>query len=318
MESLSNGETHYEVLDLPPEATRDEIRDSYRRLIGELGGGVKPGNELDTQRGRLREALEVLNHPMRRAAYDRRIGASPGGDEHISLEDIKNEEPIRLSTAEEARAMRPEVPGINERARAAADAVALSYELRKQEASRSKVEESQAEPPSARSGAVMPTLEGYPVVEVNGTERMTRFEDVEREVISQELPGDEQVLEVISGSSAVTRLASRYQALKEGGRKSRIMGQASDVGEGVLASGEFDGGVFIQLRESLGASLEDIVEITKINKRYLTALEENDYGTLPGATYVKGFVGQYAEALGLDASEVAIKYMEGYRQMESN
>jgi len=318
MESLSNGETHYEVLDLPPEATRDEIRDSYRRLIGELGGGVKPGSELDTQRGLLREALEVLNHPMRRAAYDRRIGSSPGSDEHISLEDIKNEEPLRLSTAEEARAMRPEVPGINERARAAADAVARSYELRKQEASRVRVEEPQAELPPANVGDLAPSPERYPVVEVNGAERLTRFEDGEREMISQELPGDEQVLEVISGSSAVTRLASRYQALRERGRKSRIMGLASEVGEGVLASGEFDGGVFIQLRESLGASLEDIVEITKINKRYLTALEENDYGTLPGATYVKGFVGQYAEALGLDASEVAAKYMKGYRQMESN
>src|SRR5918911_91689 len=39
---------------------------------------------------------------------------------------------------------------------------------------------------------------------------------------------------------------------------------------------------------------------TKIRARYIRALEDEDFGVLPGATYTKGFLRAYAEYLGLD------------------
>src|SRR5919202_3969536 len=39
---------------------------------------------------------------------------------------------------------------------------------------------------------------------------------------------------------------------------------------------------------------------TKIRARYVRALEDEDFGVLPGATYTKGFLRAYAEYLGLD------------------
>src|ERR671932_562260 len=39
---------------------------------------------------------------------------------------------------------------------------------------------------------------------------------------------------------------------------------------------------------------------TKIRARYIRALEEEDFGVLPGATYTKGFLRAYADYLGLD------------------
>jgi cytoskeletal protein RodZ len=77
---------------------------------------------------------------------------------------------------------------------------------------------------------------------------------------------------------------------------------------------QFDGAVFARLRESVGASLEEIVQITKIKKGYLVALEQNNYDALPGAAYVRGFVGQYAQALGLDTPAVVDSYMARYRR----
>ena len=302
MDSLSCDVTHYQVLDLPPDATRDEIRDSYRRLILDGTGTLGVSEALETGRGRLREALEVLNHPMRRAAYDRSIGVAGGAVESVSLEDIRNAEPPRLSTAEEARAGRLGLPEINDRARAAADAVARSYELRKQDAAAERALKLEAEL-ELSEGPGAPVHFEAPVVE-EGREQLPAL-GAEFEEIGAE-------------SLAANQIASRFQIFKEQGRRLRVMDLDPGLGEELRASGEFDGEVFTRLRERLGASLEDIVEITKINKRYLMAVEENDYGTLPGATYVKGFVGQYAEALGLDAAEVSANYMKRYHQMLSN
>jgi cytoskeletal protein RodZ len=85
----------------------------------------------------------------------------------------------------------------------------------------------------------------------------------------------------------------------------------SDLLEG---ASHFDGAVFARLREGVGASLEDIVQITKIKKGYLVALEQNNYAALPGAAYVRGFVGQYAQALGLNTPDVVESYMARYKR----
>src|SRR5919202_3054155 len=39
---------------------------------------------------------------------------------------------------------------------------------------------------------------------------------------------------------------------------------------------------------------------TKIRSRYIRALEDEDFGVLPGVTYTKGFLRAYADYLGLD------------------
>lgn len=57
-----------------------------------------------------------------------------------------------------------------------------------------------------------------------------------------------------------------------------------------------------------GYSLEDLQEITKIQKRYLSAIEEGNFSVMPGAFYVRAFIKQYAEAVGLDANEILETY----------
>lgn len=77
---------------------------------------------------------------------------------------------------------------------------------------------------------------------------------------------------------------------------------------------EFGGALLRRLRESAAASLDDVAEQTKVSKRYLTALEENDFAALPAAVYVRGFVSEYARALGLDSAQVAKSYMALYNR----
>lgn len=63
-----------------------------------------------------------------------------------------------------------------------------------------------------------------------------------------------------------------------------------------------------QARLEKGYSLEDLQEITKIQKRYLAAIEEGKFGIMPGTFYVRAFIKQYAEAVGLDADEMLAMY----------
>jgi len=61
-------------------------------------------------------------------------------------------------------------------------------------------------------------------------------------------------------------------------------------------------------REERGYSLDDIQEMTKIRKRYLEALESGDHNVLPGSFYVRAFVKNYSEAVGLNPDEVLRVY----------
>lgn len=57
-------------------------------------------------------------------------------------------------------------------------------------------------------------------------------------------------------------------------------------------------------RGRTGLDLDRISEDTNIAKRFLTALEEENFSIFPGDPYVIGFLRNYAEYLGLDAREL--------------
>ena len=100
------------------------------------------------------------------------------------------------------------------------------------------------------------------------------------------------------------------------GRSRRGLLSAAALAE-VDAATEFSGALLRRLREQAPASLADVAEITKISKRYLMALEENDFAVLPALVYVRGFVTEYARALGLDPRLVAPSYMALYRRQQA-
>ncbi|WP_215193334.1 helix-turn-helix domain-containing protein [Exiguobacterium sp. s95] len=70
-------------------------------------------------------------------------------------------------------------------------------------------------------------------------------------------------------------------------------------------------------RETLGVSLEQIQSTTKIQKRYIVAIEEGAYDQLPGAFYARAFIKTYAEALGLDVDEVFETYKRDLPEPEA-
>lgn len=71
-----------------------------------------------------------------------------------------------------------------------------------------------------------------------------------------------------------------------------------------------------EARKAKGYSLDDLQSITKIQKRYLSGIENEEFGSMPGSFYVRAFIKQYAEAVGLDADEMLLLYRDSSGKME--
>src|SRR5699024_12387930 len=59
-----------------------------------------------------------------------------------------------------------------------------------------------------------------------------------------------------------------------------------------------------EAREAKGLSLNSLQEETKIQKRYLTAIEQGKFEVLPGTFYARAFIKEYALAVGLDPTSL--------------
>jgi hypothetical protein len=61
-------------------------------------------------------------------------------------------------------------------------------------------------------------------------------------------------------------------------------------------------------RHDAGIELEEVERTIRIRGRYLAALENEDWGVLPGEAYVRGFLHTYGDYLGLDGAALVEEY----------
>ena len=67
------------------------------------------------------------------------------------------------------------------------------------------------------------------------------------------------------------------------------------------------GQILREAREDLKNSLEDVAKSLRIKKEYLMALEEGNFDSLPGTTYVSGFLKSYTQSLGLNIDQSLLR-----------
>jgi cytoskeletal protein RodZ len=76
------------------------------------------------------------------------------------------------------------------------------------------------------------------------------------------------------------------------------------------------GNKFKQVREGKGLSLDQIAADTRINTRFLKAIEEEDFAQLPGGIVGRGFVRTYASCIKLDPEQAVTEFerLSQYRE----
>jgi cytoskeleton protein RodZ len=67
-------------------------------------------------------------------------------------------------------------------------------------------------------------------------------------------------------------------------------------------------------REQRNISLEQIVAVTKIGRRLLVALEEEQFDLLPGGIFNKAYVRAYAKCIGINEDEAVALYLEAAQE----
>jgi cytoskeletal protein RodZ len=71
-----------------------------------------------------------------------------------------------------------------------------------------------------------------------------------------------------------------------------------------------------QAREERGISISEVAEQTRISPHYIDSIENDDYRTLPGGIFNKGFVKSYAKYVGIDEQEALQDYSRLIIQQE--
>lgn len=69
-----------------------------------------------------------------------------------------------------------------------------------------------------------------------------------------------------------------------------------------------------EARKAKGYTLDDLQQMTKIQKRYLIAIEEGNFDVMPGKFYARAFIKQYADTVGLNGDQLLEEYTEDVPQ----
>jgi cytoskeletal protein RodZ len=81
-------------------------------------------------------------------------------------------------------------------------------------------------------------------------------------------------------------------------------------------STEFTGAFLKQIREYKNVPMERLVEMTRISRTHLEAIEGDVIGKLPADVYTRGFVAQYAKVLKLNPDLVATSYIHHIKRLK--
>jgi curved DNA-binding protein CbpA len=83
-----------------------------------------------------------------------------------------------------------------------------------------------------------------------------------------------------------------------------------------VEDGPYRGKALKQIREKMGIELQAISKETKINIKILESIEEEVSEKLPALVYLKGFLKNYAQSLGLNPQKVIEEYIHSLEELK--
>ncbi len=317
-------QTYYELLEVAPNASAEEIRAAYDRLSKLYGDdnvalyGLADPVEAKKLRERLLEAMEILTDEDLRDEYDRSIGLPPRPRpvQPAGVPDETERMPEQLAMGDilaGAEAVHSTVPR-----------VAVSYipHLPRPEvfvassAEPARPETTPTPPPAeavrARPSRTPETAVAQPIALPEPPPRMDEppppprpspqpRPNGARAVEAELAPEIAQETAIGIAESALAQVSMRVRERPPPLERPRPLEIPPDA--------EFNGELIRKARESRGVSLAQLAERTRIGTRHLENIEADRYDELPATVYLRGILMSIAKELGLDALRVSKSYL---------
>jgi curved DNA-binding protein CbpA len=292
-------QSYYELLEVPPTATVEEIRAAYQRaaqLYDADSVALYPVGDparVEELKRLLAEAVEVLSDPALRARYDQRLGIGAAANAGHSLpafsappRPVPLESPVESAKADGANGEQPAPAGHGQ------VLVWPSFLNRT------------TPPPAPESSDSMhpapPPLPPIAAVEEPGPASGGGARS----------PGPRRALEsapVLAQESAIadaeSALAQIHAQVAHRSREPRPRGVE------LPSDTVFNGELLRHVRKTKGMTLQVLADRTRISTRHLENVEADRYDALPATVYLRGILMSIARELGLDALRVSKGYL---------
>jgi flagellar biosynthesis protein FlhG len=281
-ETLNDLTDYYLILDLKPDASPSDIREAYLRAKATYQKDnvalytLIDGSEREDMLRRVEEAYQVLSNPERRREYDRFYG-------QISSNP---------TSASSAASPSPASPPPFKHQSAADSAKVISIDRTAPMESFSS-HENPLEPPRTDIRSAIPSQAS------SGPQSPSAFQ------LNESLASGSGA----SGSGITASSTSANLSAAHNQNSAKLSKATAELEKEIAEQTEWSGAFIRHVREVRGVSIEEVTQATKITKAYILAIEEENYGKLPAAVFIRGFVSQLARLLKLPAQEVSAGYM---------
>lgn len=291
-------QSYYEILDVKPDASQNEIRQAYFRAKAAYGKDSAALYSLfDDHESRLvietiEQAYLVLSNPDKRKEYDKVHGFLRSND---ALPSTKRA-PQRANVFSFAK-------GSDTPTEDPAQAAAHSVFGRSSVTSPLDDDHADADDAAKSDNSIV----------ASKPPRKEAIEDyaTPRTLASTEAAGP-PVQDYVSGSfnARENRLGIiRRIDLVKSYEKNQTLEEEIEREEA------FHGAFLRKVREYRGISVEELSEFTKISRTYINCIESEEFESLPAPAYLRGFVVQIAKALKLPHDKAATAYMVVYKSV---
>lgn len=313
--------SYYEILDIDPAATADEVRKSYTTVKATWDPGAiatyslySPA-ESELIARKIEEAFQILTDPERRRRYDRyrryvdrpRAGVQTPEDFWAIVEEqaIPADEGLQGITEllTEGSVAEDEItlpPLVSEATRRVTARPEVQREWREMIGPEAAVEppghapaEDAAQAHLASAGRVAAAVEAP-----------LRAPPVQRTFVSPTIENPEAIV------------GTGWRRPERGRRAAPRPLDERQISGSTLAQLESEhglsGALLRAVREAKGIELGAVAEHTKIGQTYLKDIEREAFDSLPPAVYLRGFVQQYVKLLRLDCERFVAAYMARY------
>jgi hypothetical protein len=313
----------YELLGVEPSASAAELRAAYQRRLGDLVRRLRQARKqgadtslLEAQERDLRVAIDVLSDPARRRRYDAFRSALVRGlpeDAGALWEQARGSlvDPAAALAVGVMRALTtlpvgdplPDVVPAGRRRRVPpppAPAPALAPAP------------APAPAPALAPAIAAPAPQLPPLPPVPAPAPVIEIEEIPSVSAYSVPPGMPSLADL---DAELDRLPVPPPAIRLAPPAAPApVEPPGDPVERLARRHGFDGTFLREVRRLRGLEVDDLARSTRINARFLTAIEDNAFDRLPAATFVRGYVKQMADVLGLGDRGVVEGYMALYAQ----